>query len=131
MLRKLASIVFLLTGLVIGLGAFGHDSNAANLAAEFAKFPAFDAQGAKVTIAVWHFCSGAMLTLGAICVWTWWRSRRGVENVFFPTDVIGVLYLIAGAASVYYTGMAFFWVFFALGTVLLICSIPLRRPVSM
>ncbi len=126
MLRSIASWTFLLTGTVIGLGAFGHDSNAAKLVAEFAKFPAFDANVARTTLAVWHFCSGCMFVFGAICVWTWWRARRDGRAVFFATDAIGLFYAIVGLWTVWYAGLAFFWLFFALGVLLVASSLPLR-----
>jgi len=126
MLPRIASWVFLATGVIIGLGAFGHDSNATKLAVEFAKFPAFDAKTQSVVMAVWHFCSGCMLTFGLVCVWTWWRARRDPSPGFFATDVIGVFYAAAGLLTVWFTGIAFFWLFFGLGAALLVSSLPLR-----
>ena len=126
MLRTIASWIFLMTGVVIGLGAFGHDSNAAKLAAEFAKFPAFDATTARIALAVWHFCSGCMLTFGGICVWTWWCARRDARATFFPTDLIGVFYVAAGLLTVWYTQRAFFVLFVVLGISLIVASLPLR-----
>lgn len=126
-MRKFASIAFLLTSALIALGAFGHDSNAAKLSAEFAKYPALDASVVAIVLAVWHFCSGCMFVIGAICLWVWWRSRRGERNVFFATDMIGAFYVISGLATVYFTGKPFFWVFVLLGGLLLVSSLPLRR----
>lgn len=127
MLRKVASIVYLVTGLIIGLGAFGHDSNARHLADEFAKFPALDANAVLIVYAVWHFCSGCMLVFGAIVAWTWAQARRGGRLTFFPSDAIGVFYVIAGVASVLYTGKPFFWLFVVLGGLLLASALVLRR----
>ncbi len=130
MLRRVASGIFLLTGIIIALGAFGHDSNSAKLAAELAKFPAFDVRMAQITLAVWHFCSGCMLTFGAICVWTWWRAMRGAganHAAFVATDLIGAFYIAAGLLSVWFTRVAFFWLFVALGIALIVASLPLRR----
>jgi len=124
---KVSSWIFLLTGIAVGLGAFGHDSNAAKVAAEVAKFPTFDPRIAKVLFAVWHFCSGCMLVFGATIVWTWWRWRRGERRHFLPAELIAVLYLVVGPASVAYTGIPFFWLFFALGLLLLASSLPMRR----
>jgi hypothetical protein len=126
MLRKTASILFLLTALVIGLGAFGHDSNSAKLAAEFAKFPAFDERTEKIIVVVWHFCSGCMLAFGAILLRTWWRARGGARDVFFAPYVIGVFYIAAGALSVLYSGVPFFWLFVALGSLLIATSVVLH-----
>ena len=126
MARKIASIVFLLTSIVIALGAFGHDSNAGRLAEEFAKAPALDAGTVSVVLAVWHFCSGCMFVLGAICVWNWWRMRGGARDAYFAPSLIGVFYVITGAATVAYTGKPFFWLFVALGGLLLTSMLALR-----
>ena len=127
MARNIASIVFLLTGLVIGLGAFGHDSNTRHLADEFAKFPALDPNVVLVTYAVWHFCSGCMLVFGSICVWSWWRMRQGARDVLAAPALIGIFYVLSGIASVIYTGKPFFWVFTVLGGLLLATYFVLRR----
>lgn len=126
MLRKIASIVFLLTGIAIALGALGHDSNVARLSAEFAKAPQLDAGMVAVTIAVWHFCSGCMFVFGAICVWTWWRAHRGERRPFLPAYLIGVFYVATGIGSVLYTGRPFFWVFALLGLLLILPAMALR-----
>jgi hypothetical protein len=126
MLRSIASWTFLLVGLVIGLGAFGHESNAAKVSAELAKYPALDAGVATIVLAVWHFCSGCMLAFGAICAWLWWRARRDGRAAFFASDVIGALYAITGLCTVWYTGRTFFWLFFVLGALLIVSSLPLR-----
>jgi hypothetical protein len=126
MARKIASIVFLLTSLVIALGAFGHDSNAARIAAEFAKAPALDAGTVSVVIAVWHFCSGCMFVLGAICAWEWWRIRGGARDAYVAPLLIGVFYAVTGIATVAYTGKPFFWLFVVLGGLLLSSSLVLR-----
>ena len=126
MARKIASIVFLLTSIVIALGAFGHDSNAARIAGEFAKAPSLDAGTISVVLAVWHFCSGCMFVLGAICIWSWWCMRRGARDAHFAPLLVGVFYVITGAATVAYTGKPFFWLFVALGALLLASTLALR-----
>ena len=126
MARKIASILFLLTSVVIALGAFGHDSNAGRLAEEFAKSPALDAGTVSVVMAVWHFCSGCMFVLGTICAWSWWRIRAGARDAHFAPSLIGVFYVITGAATVAYTGKPFFWLFVVLGALLLASTFALR-----
>ena len=125
MLRKISSPIFLLTGVAIGLGAFGHDSNAIKIANAFAGSPDLDAKTVSIVLAVWHFCSGCMLVFGALCVRTWWRARDGRAD-FLTTDLIAVLYVLSGALTIGYTGLAFFWVFVGLGLSLLISSLALR-----
>ena len=126
-MRQFASVVFLLTALLITVGALGHDSNAAKMSAQLAKFPGLDPVTVSVMLTVWHFCSGCMLVLGLTCLWVWWRARRGERQGFVLTDLIGVFYIASGAASVMYTGKPFFWLFTVLGALLLLASIPLRR----
>jgi hypothetical protein len=128
MARKFFSIVYLLTGIVIGLGAFGHGSNVRLLVAEFAKFPAFDPLLLSVLYAVWYFVSGCMLVFGAIVVWTWWRWRQGQRGIFFPADAIGAFYVLSGVAMVIGTGKPFFSLFVVLGALLLMAAQVLRKP---
>lgn len=127
MIRRLASIVYLLTGVLIGLGAFGHGSHAPQLGHVLVASPAIDASMAAVIVAVWYFVSGCMLVFGATVIWTWWRTRRGARDVFFPADVIAVFYVVAGVTTVIGTHKPFFWVFVVFGALLLIASVPLRR----
>jgi glycerol uptake facilitator-like aquaporin len=122
MLRSVASILFLLTSLVVGLGAFGHDSNTRLLVDAFAKAPGMDAGLQLVILAVWHFCSGCMLVFGMVCLWSWWRLRAGVREALFAPAAIGIFYVVAGVASVSYTGRPFFWLFSVLGGLLLACG---------
>lgn len=126
MLQKIASVLFLLTALIIALGAFGHDSHAARLAIELGNQP-LDAHDVKVIILVWHFVSGCMIVFGALCAWAWWQARRGERRTFFVSDLIGLFYIVTGLLSVWYSGIVFFWLFFVLGALLIITSLPLRR----
>ncbi|HET7065126.1 MAG TPA: hypothetical protein VFI49_12700 [Rudaea sp.] len=126
MARKIASIVFLLTAIVIALGAFGHDSNAKRLAEEFARAPALDAGTVAIILAVWHFCSGCMFVLGAICVWSWWRIGKGARDAQFAPSLIGAFYIVSGLATVAYAGKPFFWLFVVLGALLLASTLVLR-----
>ena len=127
MIRKLASLTYLLTGVLIGLGALGHGAQASHLVGALAKAPAIDPEMAAVLLAVWYFVSGCMLVFGAIVIGTWWCMRKGGRAWFFASDAIGVFYVIAGVASVIGTGKPFFWVFTLFGALLLIASLPLRH----
>ena len=55
------------------------------------------------------------------------RIQRGARDMFFAPCAIGVFYIAAGALSVSYTGIAFFWLFVALGVLLIATSLVLRR----
>ena len=126
MLRKIASIVYLLTAAFIGLGAFGHDSNTGKLAQSLTGVSVFEPTDVKVILAVWHFCSGCMFVLGTICAWSWWRIRAGARDAYFAPSLVGVFYVITGAATVAYTGKSFFWLFVVLGGLLLASTLALR-----
>ncbi|TLY50277.1 MAG: hypothetical protein E6K53_11065 [Gammaproteobacteria bacterium] len=90
-------------------------------------YPAHDQQLLSVIHAIWYFVSGCMLVLGAIIAWTWLRWRRGAHDLFLPTDLIGVFYVVSGVATVTYTGKPFFWVFVVLGGALLLTARLMRR----
>jgi len=100
MVRKLASAVFLLVGIAIALGAYGHG---------FVGRLAVDAELAKVQIAppifkmlyvVWYFLSGCMLVFGATIILAWLKLRRGETALVPIVCLIGALYdLKAGADS--------------------------------
>ncbi|HEX6832895.1 MAG TPA: hypothetical protein VF132_05120 [Rudaea sp.] len=125
--RRTASAVYLIAALIVGLGALGYGSNTPKLAAALAQSPAFEAADVRVILAVWVFVSGCMAVFGLILGWTWWRWRNGERRHFFASDMIGLFYAINGVASVLYSGLAFFWLFLALGAALLICGFVLRR----
>lgn len=122
MMRTIFSILFLIDGLLIALGALGHGSNWPHMAQQFS---AASADALAVTAAVWYFVSGCMVVFGITIARTWWRARRGGADFFF-SDTIAVFYIAVGIVSVMYTHRPFFWVFTALGAGLLIFSFPLR-----
>ena len=122
MTRTIFSILFLLDGLLIALGAFGHGSNWPHMLEQFG---AASPDTLLVTAAVWYFASGCMIVFGLAIARTWWRARGGNADFFF-SDTIAVFYVAVGIVSVMYTHKPFFWVFTALGAGLLIFSFPLR-----
>lgn len=126
-MRKAASVVYLLTAILIGLGAFGHGSHAGHLAEVLARSPTVEPSLAAVLIVVWYFVSGCMLVFAAIAIWTWLRARRDERNMYFASDAVGVLYAVVGIVAVATTGQPFFWVFLVLGVLLLASSWIMRR----
>src|SRR5579862_206664 len=91
MTRRLLSALFLLTAITVALGAFGHGAQwSLNVA------PAL--KGARPELMrllelVWYWVSGAMLTFGALLVWSWWRMGRGATTPAFVPWMIGAFYL--------------------------------------
>ncbi len=125
-MRTTASIVYLLTSLVIALGAFGHDANVHKLAEAFAGAPTLDPGIVRVVYAVWHFCSGCMLVFGVICLGAWRALRGGASHALPAPLAIAVFYVVAGIGSVLYTGRLFFGLFTTLGLLLAASAAVLR-----
>jgi hypothetical protein len=108
MIRKLLSALFLLTAISVGLGAFGHGSQWPRHVAP--ALTGLDAHMLELLELVWYWVSGAMFTLGALLVWTWWRMRRGETNLVFVPWMIGAFYFVEGVYGAVYLG-TFFLVF--------------------
>lgn len=111
MLRKLASAVFLLTSVLIGIGALGHahqwrllERALGGLRPELFELLRF----------VWLWASGAMAVFGVLLIWTWWRVRRGDRTLYLVPWLIGAFYLVEGVCGVQYIG-PFFSIFIVLG----------------
>ncbi len=127
MLKKLASLIFLLDSLVIGLGAFGHGLQVRHLHAAIDQFP-IDSNVHSMIYVVWYFVSGCMLAFGMTLIWVWWRLRNGDVRPLFAAILIGVLYVGIGAFGLAYrAGDPFMAFFVALGSVLLVSGYTLAR----
>ena len=105
MTRKLISALFLLTAISVGLGALGHGS-------QWPRHVAPTLAGASPAVVkllelVWYWVSGAMLTLGALLVWAWWRMRQGETRLAFVPATIGAFYCIEGICGAWYLGLFF------------------------
>jgi len=126
MMRKFASAVFLLTSIVIGLGAFGHGS-------QWHKhvLPALgsvDAGTVRLLALIWYWVSGTMLVFGALLIWTWWRMRQGENNLRFIPLSVGTFYLLDGGYAAL-TLDPFFWLFVILALLLFVSTLGLRNAV--
>ena len=126
-MRQLASAVFLVASVLIGLGALGHGSQGAHLHASIDQFP-IEPGMASMLYVVWYFVSGFMLLCGATLIWVWLRLRRGDRSRLFPAWLIGALYLVTGVAGMIYRhGDPFMATFIVLGGLVLACSLILQR----
>ncbi len=122
MLRKLVSAALAVTGLLIGLGAFGHSFGGRKaLDAGLAGLP-LDAHTDKLIYLVWYFCGGCMLIFGALVIWGAWRAARGENRALFVPALIGMFYVLTGVLSLAYMREAFWSVFVILGGLALIFS---------
>jgi hypothetical protein len=127
MLRKLSWYVFLIVGIVIGLGAFGHGYSAVKVHEAIDQFPI--AQPIyEALFVVWYMTSGVMLAFGTMIVWISLRLKAGDVSSLFVAYVIGVLYFVFGIAALVYRHGDPFWVLFiVLGALLVGTSMVLGR----
>ena len=105
MTRKLLSALFLVTAITVALGGFGHG-------AQWSLHVAPALKGARPELMrllelVWYWVSGAMLTFGALLVWSWWRRERGATTLAFVPWMIGAFYLVEGVCGAVYLGRFF------------------------
>jgi hypothetical protein len=107
MTRRIFSGVYLLTGILIGLGAFGHGLRGIRPVDAALAAVALDAHVASLLHVVWYFVSGCMLVFAAIVIWTWLRAGAGDRRTFFASDTIGVFYVASGIAAVWYAASRF------------------------
>ncbi|HKD54273.1 MAG TPA: hypothetical protein VKB72_08615 [Steroidobacteraceae bacterium] len=115
MKHKVASGIFLLTAISVGLGAFGH-------AHQWAKhvLPALgnvDLSLVRLLALVWYWVSGAMLVFGCLLVWSWWRIRQGERALLILPWIVGAFYLVEGIYGA--LGLGAFFLLFVLQAVLL------------
>jgi hypothetical protein len=128
MVKKLASFVFLLDSLVIGLGGFGHGLEAGHLHAALDQFP-IEPHLHSMLFVVWYFVSGCMLAFAVTLVWVWWRLRTGDRGPLFAAVVIGLLYVGIGVfGEVYLAGDWFMAFFVCLGGLLLLSGYVMAPP---
>jgi hypothetical protein len=126
-MRTLASVLFLLDSIVIGLGAFGHGLQARHVHEVLDPFPIESDLGSMIYV-VWYFVSGCMLTFGVTLLWVWQRLRAGDTRPWPAAVLIGVLYVGIGAFGlVYRHGDPFMGFFVVLGAVLLAAGYILVR----
>ncbi|HJR13968.1 MAG TPA: hypothetical protein VJ833_08750 [Rhodanobacteraceae bacterium] len=122
MLRKSASALLALTGLLIGLGAFGHSFMGRKaLDAGLASLP-LDAHTDKLIYLVWYFCGGCMLVLGVLVIWSAWQAMHGARDVLFVSGLVGIFYLLTGVLSLATMREPFWGVFVVLGGLALVLS---------
>lgn len=119
MLRKIASTLLGLNGLLIGLGAFGHSFMGRKaLDTGLASLP-IDVHTDKLIYLVWYFCGGCMLVFGVLVMRGAWRAMRGERGALFAPCAIGVFYLAAGVMALATMHEPFWSVFVVLGALAL------------
>ena len=119
-MRAVASIIFVLDAVIIGLGAVGHGLQARHVHEGLDQFP-IDASLHSMIYVVWYFVSGCMLTFGLTLLWVWQRLRAGDRRPLVVAILIGLLYVGIGAFGlVYRHGDPFMAFFVVLGAVLIV-----------
>ena len=125
MKQRIFSFVFLVTSIVIGLGAFGHAGQWWKVVYPVLGNRVSDPRMLNMLLAVWLFVSGGMLSFGLVLIWTWLRIRKGDRGVAVIPIGIAVFYFIFGVLSWIYVG-TFFALFVVLGTLLFISTLVLN-----
>jgi hypothetical protein len=125
MKQKISSFVFLVTSIVIGLGAFGHAEQWWKVVYPVVGNRVSDPRILNMLLAVWLFVSGGMLSFGLVLIWTWLRIRKGDRGVVVIPIGIAVFYFIFGVLSWIYVG-TFFALFVVLSTSLFISTLVLN-----
>jgi hypothetical protein len=125
MKQKIFSFVFLVTSIVIGLGAFGHAAQWWKVVYPVLGNRVSDPRMLNMLLAVWLFVSGGMLSFGLVLIWTWLRIRKGDRGVVVIPIGIAVFYFIFGVLSWIYVGR-FFALFVVLSILLFISTLVLN-----
>lgn len=127
MQRKLIAPLLGLTGLLIGLGAFGHSFlGRKTLDAGLAPL-ALDSHTQHLIYLVWYFCGGCMLVFGLLVIGSAWFAWRGEKRGLGVAGLIGIFYLLVGVLALADMHEPFWSVFVILGGLTLLFSLVLRK----
>jgi hypothetical protein len=124
MKQKISSFVFVVTSIVIGLGAFGHAEQWWKVVYPVIGNRIANPRMLNMLLAVWLFVSGGMLSFGLVLIWSWLRIRNGDRGVLVIPIGISVFYFVFGVLSWIYVG-SFFALFVALAILLFISALTL------
>jgi hypothetical protein len=122
--QKIFSLVFVLTSIVIGLGAFGHAAQWWKVGYPLVGSRIANPRVLNMLLAVWLFVSGGMLSFGLVLLWSWRRIRHGDRGVVVIPIGISVFYFIFGVLSWLYVG-PFYSLFVALAILLFMSGLVL------
>ena len=129
-MRTIASTVYWIAAIVIGLGAFGHGLGGVRPVAAAIADSTLPADIVRVLWIVWYGASLNMITYAALLFWAWPSIRTGVASRSAVALIIGANYLLTGVASYFYSGLKPFWLLFVvLGAMVIGSTLALRtRP---
>jgi hypothetical protein len=114
MLRNLASVSFLLTSFLMGLGSLGHAQQWLSVVASLG---CVRPDLLVLLKFVWFWVSGVMAVMAALLLWVWWYIRRGDRALHPVPGLIGAFYVVEGIWGAVHVGV-FFAVFIVLGVML-------------
>lgn len=113
--RSVLSSLYLVSGVLIGLGGLGHSLGAVGQVHEaFAKTP-LEPRIATLILAVWHFAGAAMVALGALVVRGGWSALRGRSVEPAIPVVTGLFYVGYGVAALAWMREPFWTIFVVYG----------------
>jgi hypothetical protein len=112
---RVASVIFLLTAISVGLGAFGHGHQWAKHA--LPGLGSADPGLVRLLELVWYWVSGAMFVFGCLLVWSWWRIKRGERGFLVVPWIVGAFYVIEGIYGA--LGLGNFFLLFVVQALLL------------
>jgi hypothetical protein len=125
MKQRIFSFIFIITSVVIGLGAFGHASQWWEVGYPLIGSRIANHRVLNMLFAVWLFVSGGMLSFGLVLLWSWRRIRDGDRGVVVIPIGISVFYFVFGVLSWLYVG-SFYALFVALAILLFISALVLN-----
>ncbi len=120
------SVLYWLSAVTIGLGAFGHGIPAARRLATALSTASLDPHMTGVVWVVWYFVSGCMLVFGGLALWAWFAARGGATGPLVVPLVIGIFYAMVGVVSYLARRDPFWLLFLVQGVVLVGATLGLR-----
>lgn len=105
MKSRVFSALFFLISLSIALGALGHGLQWEHHVR--GALPGTDPAALALLAYVWYWVSGAMLVLGLLLLWVWWRSGGSTVHMPIVPGLIGAFYLVEGGLGAWFVGRFF------------------------
>lgn len=115
MFRKVCSILYLISGILVALGGLGHSFGAVGQIHAALDGSTVDPRIVRLIVAVWHFAGAAMATLGAMVAWSWVRARSGGKVGAIIPSLLSVFYVVYGLGALTWMHEPFWAIFVVYG----------------
>lgn len=115
MLYKTCSVLYLISGILIALGGFGHSFGAVAQIHQGLKTPGVDPHIVRLILAVWHFAGAAMVALGILVVADWIRTRSDKKPTLRIAVVVSLFYVTYGLCALAWMREPFWAIFVVYG----------------